>query len=47
MKSLEFYPFHPSDEKTHIIETTKMPLLHQISPFDVKELLDSFKSLSS
>lgn len=41
---LEFYPFHPSDEKTHRIETTKMPLLEQTNPFEVKPLLEEFKS---
>lgn len=35
---LEFYPAHPSGEKTHIIETTPMPLLSQAAPFDVKVL---------
>lgn len=35
---LEFYPTHPSGEKTHKIETTPMPLLKQDAPFDVKTL---------
>lgn len=35
---LEFYPAHPSGEKTHRIETTPMPLLTQDAPFGVKTL---------
>lgn len=42
MKELEFYPKHPSDVKTHKIETTAMPLLEQDVPFDVKTLCDEF-----
>lgn len=39
---LEFYPEHPSGEKTHQIETTAMPILQQDTPFDVKTLCDEF-----
>lgn len=42
-KNLEFYPFHPSDEKTHKIETELMPRLDQSQPFHVEELLDEFQ----
>ncbi len=42
-EKLEFYPKHPSNEKTHLIETTKMPILKQISPYKVDELLKEFK----
>lgn len=41
---LEFYPFHPSNEKTHIIETTKMPILNQSLPFKVNKLLEEFEN---
>ncbi len=43
-EKLEFYPFHPLDEKTHLIETTKMPILEQILPFKVEELLNEFNN---
>lgn len=39
---LEFYPRHPSGEKTHTIETSAMPLLPQYAPFPVKTLCDAF-----
>lgn len=39
---LIFYPQHPSDAKTHQIETTSVPLLDQDAPFDVKMLYDAF-----
>lgn len=39
---LEFYPKHPSDAKTHQIETTAMPLLRQEEAFDVKVLFEEF-----
>lgn len=39
---LKFYPEHPSDAKTHQIETTAMPLLEQTAPFDVKTLFGEF-----
>lgn len=43
-EKLEFYPFHPSNEKTHLIETTKMPILEQILPFKVDTLLSEFNN---
>lgn len=39
---LEFYPEHPSGEKTHKIETMPMPILTQAAPFEVKTLCDEF-----
>lgn len=44
MKELEFYPKHPSDSKTHIIETTAMPILSQNTPFDAEVLCEEFSS---
>lgn len=41
-ETLQFYPQHPSDAKTHQIETTEMPLLEQDAPFAVKSLHDAF-----
>lgn len=41
-ESLKFYPAHPSDAKTHQIETTAMPVLEQSAPFDVKTLYEEF-----
>lgn len=41
-EALKFYPKHPSDMKTHQIETTAMPRLEQAQPFDVKTLYDEF-----
>lgn len=41
---LTFYPKHPSDEKTHKIETTPMPVMPQDAPFDVKSLYQEFNS---
>lgn len=43
-KELEFYPKHPSDIKTHKIETTPMPVLVQSAPFDAKKLCDEFNA---
>ncbi len=43
-KPLTFYPAHPSNEKTHQIETTPMPLLQQGAPFDVKVLAQAFQT---
>lgn len=43
-EKLEFYPYHPSNEKTHLIETTKMPILEQTLPFKVDELLREFNN---
>ncbi|XBX04807.1 hypothetical protein QMP26_30825 [Enterocloster clostridioformis] len=39
---LKFYPKHPSDEKTHQIETTAMPILQQDAPFEVKTFCNEF-----
>lgn len=39
---LKFYPKHPSDRKTHQIETSKMPMLEQDAPFEVKALCHEF-----
>lgn len=41
---LTFYPKHPSDDKTHTIETTAMPLLAQAAPFGVKTLCEEFST---
>ena len=41
-EELKFYPKHPSDDKTHQIETTAMPLLEQEAPFCAKTLCDEF-----
>ena len=41
-EELKFYPKHPSDDKTHQIETTAMPLLEQEVPFCAKTLCDEF-----
>lgn len=42
MSTLKFYPEHPTAEKTHLIETTKMPLLEQNGPFDVVKLYEEY-----
>ncbi len=42
MNRLEFYPRHPSNAKTCIIETTAMPALLQDTPFAAKALFDEF-----
>lgn len=42
MAAVIFYPFHPSEEKTHLIETTPMPVLDQDRPFPVTGLWDEF-----
>lgn len=41
-EKLKFYPEHPSDAKTHQIETTAMPILAQNAPFDVRALHEEF-----
>lgn len=41
-EDLKFYPVHPSNAKTHQIETTAMPILEQTAPFDVKTLFEEF-----
>lgn len=43
-EKLKFYPSHPSNIKTHQIETKAMPILKQVSPFDVKTLYNEFIS---
>ena len=43
METLAFYPKHPSDEKTRIIETRAMPRLEQSAPFAVKTICDEFR----
>lgn len=40
---LKFYPAHPSDEKTHHIETTPMPRKEQSEPYAVRKLADAFR----
>ncbi len=41
---LEFYPKHPSNIKTHRIETKPMPILKQELPFSVKNLWNEFSA---
>lgn len=41
-EELKFYPKHPSELKTHQIETAEMPALEQSKPFGVKALCDEF-----
>lgn len=41
-EELKFYPKHPSDNKTHQIETTAMPVLEQEAPFRAKTLYGEF-----
>lgn len=41
-EALKFYPAHPSNAKTHRIETTAMPVLEQSAPFDSKTLFEEF-----
>lgn len=43
-EELLFYPAHPSNEKTHQIETTPMPVKEQAAPYAVKELADAFRA---
>ena len=40
---LKFYPKHPSDVKTHQIETMPMPAMEQDTPLDVKTLCNEFE----
>ena len=42
MEPIRFYPEHPSDEKTHWIETNPLPILAQNAPFPVKALVEEF-----
>ena len=41
---IEFYPAHPSDEKTHQLETQDCPVLRQSAPIASVELYDLFCS---
>lgn len=41
---LTFYPKHPSDQKTFLIESTPMTILPQEAPFEVKVLSNAFKA---
>ena len=43
-EELKFYPAHPSDEKTHRIETTPMLIKEQAAPYAVKVLADEFRA---
>ncbi len=43
-EELTFYPAHPSGEKTHLIETTPMPIKPQAAPYAVKALADAFRA---
>lgn len=43
-KKLIFIPIHPSNIKTHQIETKNSPLLEQNEPIDSKKLFESFVS---
>ncbi len=43
-EKLAFYPVHPSNEKTRLIETTPMPIKEQSAPYAVKELADEFRA---
>ena len=44
MEPLIFYPKHPSDAKTTLIETTDMPLLPQSAPFEASSLYREFSA---
>lgn len=41
---IRFYPAHPSDEKTRLIETTPMPLKPQDAPYPVAALAEAFRA---
>ena len=43
-EELKFYPAHPSGEKTHIIETSPMPVLELNAPVNVKTLNEEFEA---
>lgn len=43
-EKLTFYPKHPSDWKTHKIETKLMPVLEQDKPFEAKNLCEDFET---
>lgn len=38
--NLNFHPFHPTSEKTKLIETTFMPLIKQDNPFNAKDIFE-------
>ena len=42
-RNIIFYPEHPSDAKTHMIETTEMPVLEQEKPFEIKAFCKEFE----
>ena len=42
IEPIRFYPEHPSNEKTHLIETTPLPILAQDAPFPVKDFVAEF-----
>ncbi len=42
MNELTFYPNHPTDIQTHIIETTPLPILAQTAPFEARTLCAEF-----
>ena len=42
IETIKFYPAHPSDEKTHQLETQDSPLLEQDGPIASAELYDTF-----
>ena len=39
---IQFYPAHPSNEKTHHIENNPLPVLEQEKPFPVKDFCMEF-----
>lgn len=41
---LKYYHLHPTLRKTHLLETTPMPLLQQEEPFIVDNLLNEIKN---
>lgn len=43
-EKLKFYPAHPSGEKTHIIETSPMPVLELNAPVNVKTFNEEFEA---
>lgn len=43
IRNIIFYPEHPTDEKTHLIEITKLPVLEQEEPFEIKAFCDEFQ----
>lgn len=43
-EELKFYPGHPSNERTHQIETAPMPIKPQDAPYAAKALADEFRA---